>query len=211
MYLSKLKRKSNKLVNGLCLFSAFSLSACNSVQAQDLSKLPLSDILKQEYVGETPQQSSQYDFFIGEWDIFLTEYDKSGKVKDTAKGVWWAKYIHDKRVVYDDVVLFDGKGKLHAGYPSLRTFSKKLGKWVSMHMAPLATQALCSNVGTWENNEMRIDAVCRKTDGTIQGYSRVRFYNITDNSFDYTWEDSQDQKNWTLYVTFEGKRRIIAQ
>lgn len=192
-----------KLITGISL----TLSFLSCSYANDLSQLPLTEILKNDYVGEVPAESSQYDFFVGEWDVLITQYNRDGEVIDTGKGVWWAKYIHDKRVLFDDIVTFDGKGKLYPGYPSLRTYSPKLGKWVSMHMAPLATQALCSNIGTWENNEMRIDAVCRKSDGVIQNYSRVRFYNITDNSFDYTWEDSKDNKNWTLYVTFEGQRR----
>ncbi len=195
----------NKPIRRLIAGAGLTISFLACSYANDLSQLPLTEILKSDYVGEVPKESSQYDFFIGEWDIVLNEYDKQGKIKDTAKGIWWAKYLHNKRVLYDDLVIFDGKGKLYPGYPSLRTYSPKLGKWMSMHMAPLATQASCRNIGTWKNNEMHIDATCQKTKGVM--YSRVRFYNITEDSFDYTWEDSQDKENWTLYVTFEGQRR----
>jgi len=195
----------NKPVRTLLAGISFTLGFLSCSHANDLSQRPLTEILKSEYVGEVPVESSQYDFFIGEWDVLVTEYSKEGEVKDTAKGVWWAKYIHDKRVLLDDIVIFDGKGKLYPGYPSLRTYSPKLGKWMSMHMAPLATQASCRNIGTWKNNEMHIDSTCQQTKG--EKYSRVRFYNITENSFDYTWEDSTDKENWILYVTFEGQRR----
>ena len=82
--------------------------------------------LKLEYTGEVPSESSQYDFFIGEWDVVVKEHNKEGQVVDSAKGVWWAKYLHDKRVVFDDVVFSDGHGKIQPGFPSLRTYSPKL-------------------------------------------------------------------------------------
>ncbi len=179
----------------------------NVALAEDFSSKSLDEILKLEYTGKVPEESSQYDFFIGEWDVIVKEHDKDGKVIDSAEGVWWAKYMHGKRVLFDDVVFSDGNGKIQPGYPSLRTYSVKKGKWYSMHMAPLSSQAICSNIGTWKNGEMHIDAICKKSDGTVQAYSKVRFYNITDNSWDYTWEDSQDKKNWTMRYTFEGKRR----
>ena len=189
------------------IYSIMSLS--NVTVAESFSSKSLEEILELEYTGEVPKESSQYDFFIGEWDVVVKEHDKDGKVIDSAVGVWWAKYLHNKRVVFDDVVFSDGKGKIQPGYPSLRTYSPKLEKWVSMHMAPLSTQALCSNIGTSIDGEMHINAVCRKSDGTIQDYSRIRFYNITYNSWDYTWESSQDNKNWRLFYTFEAKRRKV--
>lgn len=186
---------------------AFSITSQTITAADNSSTSPLEDILKREYVGELPPESSQYDFLIGEWDIKVVSYDKDGNASEPMKGIWWSKYLHGGRVLFDDVVLFDGEGKLHPGFPSLRTYSPKLGAWVSQHMAPLATQALCSNVGTWENGEMHINSKCLRTDGTVQHYSRIRFYNITDSYFDYTWEDSKDGENFRTYATFVGKRR----
>lgn len=175
--------------------------------AEDLSKLPLDEILQRDYVGELPAESHQYDFLIGEWDIEVTSYDKDGKASEPMKGIWWSKYLHGGRVFFDDVVLFDGGGKLYPGFPSLRTYSPKLGGWVSMHMSPLATQALCSNVGTWKNGEMHINSKCLRDDGSVQSYSRIRFYNITNTYFDYKWEESTDGATWRTYATFIGNRR----
>ena len=167
----------------------------------------LTEILSRDYIGELPAQSTQYDFLIGEWDVDVKAFKKDGSVESEMKGIWYAKYLHGKRVLFDDVVLFGENNKLHPGFPSLRTYSPKLGKWVSMHMAPLATQAMCRNIGEWKNNEMHINSVCYKANNEVQGYSRIRFYNITQDSFDYTWEESKDNKNWWLYVTFAGQRR----
>jgi len=195
------KTLSALLIVGLTLFSS------NYVTANEMSQKPLSEILKSNYVGEVPAESSQYDFFVGEWNVSVKVHNKAGKVVDSGNGVWWAKYLHGKRILFDDVVFFDVDNKISTGYPSLRTFSTKLGKWQSMHMAPLMTQAVCSNVGTWENNEMHIQSTCRKQDGTLQGYSKVRFYNITEDSWDYTWHESKDNRNFWLYINFEGERR----
>ena len=189
----------------LSVFISFSSNAWS--YTSDISNISLDEVLAMEYEGDVPDESSQYDFLIGEWDIELISYNEDGSKNSPLKGLWWAKYLHGKRVLFDDVVIFGESGKLLAGYPSLRTFSKKLGKWVSMHMAPLETQALCSNVGTWKNEEMHMRSVCRKTSGEIQGYSKIRFYDITEDSFLYTWHESKDNENWRLYVTFEGKRR----
>lgn len=175
---------------------------------EDLSNQPLNDILKHDYVGELPPESSQYDFLIGEWDIEVTSYDNEGKASEPMKGVWWSKYLHGGRVFFDDVILFDGNGKLYPGFPSLRTYSPKLGGWVSMHMSPLATQALCSNVGKWTEGEMHINSKCLRDNGSVQSYSRIRFYNITENHFDYIWEESKDGKAWAKYATFVGTRRM---
>lgn len=167
----------------------------------------LEQVLKREYVGNVPTESSQYDFLVGEWDVKVKVFKENGSVDSEMQGVWWAKYLHGKRVLMDDVVLFADDNKLHPGYPSLRTYSPKLGKWMSMHMAPLATQAMCRNIGEWKSGETHINSVCFKADNSVQGYSRIKFYNITAKTFDYTWEESKDNQNWRLYVTFEGKRR----
>lgn len=179
------------------------------VSAHEFSSSTLEDVLKMEYAGERPKESTQYDFFIGEWDVTVYQYDDKGEIVDSADGVWFVKYLHDKRVIFDDVVFSDGKGKLQPGYPSLRTYSPKLGKWMSYHMAPLATQASCTNLGTWKNNEMHIESTCKRLDGTVQGYSKVRFYNIKDNSWDYTWESSKDKQNWSMTYTFKAQRKTI--
>ena len=183
------------------------ISGINSGYTFAAGKEPLSEILERDYIGEVPAGSSEYDFFVGEWDVKAVTHKKDGTVDQELNGIWYAKYLHGKRVLFDDVVFFAEEGKLHPGYPSLRTYSEKTGKWNSMHMAPLAPQAMCTNIGEWKNNEMHIDSTCYKQDNTFQSYSRVRFYNITETSWDYTWEDSKDGENWTLYVTFQGTRR----
>lgn len=206
------KLKINKSVFiVLLMLAAYVLIAKQTFAAKSapVTKEPLSEILKRDYIGEIPKGSSQYDFFIGEWDVDVQTFKKDGSKDQSLKGIWYAKYLHDKRVLFDDVVFFGEEGKLYPGYPSLRTFSEKTGKWNSMHMAPLATQAMCRNIGEWKNNEMHIDSVCYKQDNTVQSYSRVRFYNITESNFDYTWEDSKNGTDWWLYVTFKGTRRAM--
>lgn len=181
------------------------LKSESTSNAQDF--INFEETLNRDYLGEIPEGSSQYDFFIGEWDITVKEYNKEGELVDTAEGLWYAKYLHGGRVVFDDVVIFGEEGKMYPGFPSLRTYAPKIDKWISMHMAPLSDNASCRNLGTWANNEMNIDATCKRPDGTVSAYSKVRFYNITEDSIDYTWHDSKDGENWWLYVTFEFKRR----
>lgn len=201
-------KKRNLIANTVGLLTCL-ITVNMNLHAQKSNELPLKEILAKEYIGELPEGSKQYDFMIGEWDVVVEEYDNNGKVVDTAEGIWYAKYLHGGRVFFDDVVLFGPNDKLLPGFPSLRTYDPKKGKWYSMHMAPLVDNAMCRNEGSWENGEMIIRSYCLNRDHSIQGYSKIRFYNITKDSFDYTWHNSPDNEDWTLYVTFKAKRRKI--
>lgn len=151
----------------------------------------------------------QYDFFIGDWDFIGKGYDSDGNITGTSKGVWWADYTHDKQAIFDNAVTFTGDGKLAAHMPAIRTYAPEEGHWFMDAIFPLSGsgKSVCESKGTWKNNEMHTAGTCFDMDGTPKSYSRVRFFNITEHSFSYTWESSPDRQKWTLYGSLEASRR----
>jgi len=165
-----------------------------------------------KYTTNLPEESHQYDFMVGDWDISTTGYDSKGNITGTGKGLWWAELKHDGRVLYENAVMFNEDGTLEANMPAMRTYSPKQGHWTSRHMFPLggSDKSVCDNVGVWQNNEMHLNSTCLKLDGGVEDYARIRFFDIKNDSFSYTWESTKDKINWTTHALIKAKRRNIA-
>ena len=165
-----------------------------------------------KYAGVLPEESHQYDFMAGDWDISTTGYDNKGNITGTGKGLWWADLMHGGRVLYENAVMFNEDGTLEANMPAMRTYSPERGHWTSRHMFPLGgtDKSVCDNIGRWQDNKMHLDSVCRKLNGEVKDYARIRFFDIKKDSFSYTWESSQDQKAWTTHALIKAQRRDIS-
>jgi len=161
------------------------------------------------YAGQLPEGSQQYNFMIGDWDITTTGFDAKGNITGTGKGIWWAEHMHGGRVVYENAVMINDDGSLEANMPAMRTYVPELDSWRSRHMFPLggSDNYVCENVGKFKQGIMNLDSDCFKLTGELVDHARIRFFDIEQDSFSYTWESSKDNLNWTKHVLIHASRR----
>jgi len=188
------------------------LLLCSSLVIIGTFHVLANDIMltdENSYVGQLPEESHQYDFMIGDWDIATTGFDVKGNITGTGKGIWWAEHMHGGRVVYENAVMINDDGTLEANMPAMRTYVPELDSWRSRHMFPLggSDNYVCENVGKWKQGVMNLDSDCIRLNGELVDHARIRFFDIDQDNFSYTWESSKDSINWTKHVLIKASRR----
>lgn len=135
-----------------------------------------------------PPEARQFDFWIGEWDLTW----KGGKGSNTITA------ILDSAVIQE---VFDAPGFKGR---SLSTFHRRKNQWHQTWVDN--TRGYLDFVGGMEGDRMILSRTA-KTD-TSEFLQRMMFYNITADSLDWNWEQSNDEgKTWKLMWQIKYKRK----
>jgi hypothetical protein len=155
---------------------------------------------------DAPEQASQFEFLIGEWDCEWTGFNKEGEALAPLPCRWSARYTFDGRMVQDDYRLWDSDQKLIFSGTTLRSYSPDKARWEFVFLGS-QQPAWPRFHGRWEQGEMRIHA--EGTDRQGRDFvSRIKFHKITSNSFEWRMDTSYDGgETWQLSGINTATRR----
>ena len=153
-----------------------------------------------------PEVLSQFDFLDGAWDFTYTIKNPDGSLAGTSKGRWTGHKLADGHVIEDTWILLDDNGKPRGlGLYTIRAFNRTTGKW--------QYKSLNVNYGWWQDgtgekvgNEMHLiqPPPPENPDGN---WLRIRYYNITADSFSWIADVSGDGKTWVPdLIRIEARR-----
>lgn len=129
-------------------------------------------------------ESSQFDFWVGDWNLTYNDsLHSTNKIDHEFDGCVIHEHFFDPNQKY--------KGESWSVFnPNTKMWQQT---WVDNQGAYIALN------GKFENSEMLLftEPHALKAGGT--GINKMRYYNITDKSFDWNWEQSTDNgKTWTI-------------
>lgn len=161
---------------------------------------------KQTRLESPPSQMEDFDFLIGDWTLKGTRLNPDGTINGEYKGTWNAQFIDDGRIILDNVTWFNSDGTKESFYPTLRTFSPETNRWEMTYMASLSYMHSESFRGQFIDGEGHFDAVVGiAPEKSVK--AKVRFYNIKENSLDWSMKfSSDDGKSWFIARKFTAKR-----
>lgn len=146
--------------------------------------VPLEGIMA--YREGLPPEASQFDFLLGEWDARTTRYRADGSEIAGYPGTWRARHLHEGRILLDEFTARLDDGSELSFMATLRTFSSATKRWEMMFLIAHQPQLITSFSGVFEEGEMRLDGSGKTLSGDPV-VSRVRFFDITSESFE--WEN----------------------
>ena len=154
-------------------------------QSEDPTALvPVEGVLS--YRQGVPEESSQLDFFLGEWDARTTRFRPDGSEIGAYGGTWRARHLHDGRMILDEFIARLDDGSEISYMATLRTYSAATGRWEMTFLIAHQPQLIRSFSGVFEDGEMRLEGSGHTLDGGPV-LARVRFFDITPSSF--RWEN----------------------
>jgi len=140
---------------------------------------------------QPPQPSaedlSKFDFWVGTWSLTWEGGKGTNRIEKTLNG----------RVIQEHFEAIEGNSKGFKG-TSISVFSPQDGRW---HQAWADNQGSYLNLVGITDGDNRIFQMAqpRKLPDGRESVSRMRFYDITENSLTWDWESSTDGgKTWTL-------------
>ncbi|MCG8592366.1 MAG: hypothetical protein MJE66_23995 [Proteobacteria bacterium] len=174
-------------------------------QADDPTALvPIEGVLS--YRQGVPDEASQFDFFLGEWDARTTRYRADGSEIASYGGAWSARHLHDGRMVFDEFTARLDDGSEISYMATLRTFSAASGRWEMTFLIAHQPQLIRSFSGVFREGEMQLDGVGVTLTGEPV-LAKVRFFDITPRSFE--WENRvslDDGATWYRDSTISARR-----
>ena len=160
-------------------------------QAEDPTALvPIEGILA--YRQGPPEEASQFDFLLGEWQARTTRYRPDGSEIGGYPGTWRARHLHDGRMILDEFTARLEDGSEISYMATLRTFSPATRRWEMTFLIAHQPQLITSFSGSFEDGEMKLEGSGR----TLAGQpvlARVRFFEITPTSFQWETRVSLDR------------------
>ena len=156
------------------------------------------------YLRGPTEESLQFDFLIGEWQVEGRRFGPSGEQAYT--GVWRAQYLHGKRMVMDDFVVHGPSGQEVSAFVTLRTFSPITGRWEMAGMPALQPGVNGKWFGNLVAGEMHLEAEGQGPNGqTVK--SRIRFHHIEPSRFEWENHMSFDGgNNWVKVAALVANR-----
>lgn len=153
-----------------------------------------------------PVQMKQFEFLIGNWTLSSQRFAPDGTLIGQYDGTWEAQYLDEGRMLLDQVTWFNQDGSKESYFPTLRTFSPETNQWEMTYMSSLKYMHSQSFRGQFINGEGHFDLVVSLSPKQ-SALAKVRFYNIKEDSLDWTMKLSVDGgKTWFLGETITGKR-----
>jgi hypothetical protein len=158
------------------------------------------------YLRGAPPESRQFDFLIGDWDVAATRYKEDGSPLMHYKASWSAKHLNEGRMVIDDFKAHLPTGQDISSFVTLRTYSEATQRWELAGLPALQPAAIAQWRGAWKDGEMLLDAIGKDMAGaSIQ--NKIRFFNITKDSFDWVSNNSHDNgKTWIKFASLRASR-----
>lgn len=144
------------------------------------------------------EECLQFDFLIGRWTVDCSRYGEDGKLLHKYGGTWHAEYLHDRRMVLDDLTLCLPSGEEAASFVTLRTYSSRTNRWEMAGLAAFQPSLSGKWFGHLVDGEMHLSAENKEADGRISQH-RIRFFDIEQDAFKWERRLSYDSgKTWFL-------------
>jgi hypothetical protein len=138
-------------------------------------------------------EASKFDFWVGEWDL---SWSDTLKGSNSIKKEMNAKVIHEN--FNDPNTGFYGQ--------SWSVYNPKMKVWQQTWVDNQGGYIVLN--GNYENNKMILSTEEKTLASGKKVINRMIFYNITKESFDWNWENSEDGGlNWKLNWKIHYKRK----
>jgi hypothetical protein len=158
------------------------------------------------YLQGATQESRQFDFLIGEWNVAATRFAPDGSVLLQYPALWTAQYLNEGRMVLDDFKALAPTGQPLSSFVTLRTYSYTTGRWEMTGLAAHQPAASAHWSGILKDGEMRLDATGVDAHGK-HIHTRIRFFDIEQDCFAWESRSSLDQgSRWTLNAALTARR-----
>jgi hypothetical protein len=158
------------------------------------------------YLRGAPPESQQFNFLIGDWALEATRYKADGSVLFQYKATWNAKYLNEGRMIVDDFKAYAPAGQVISSYVTLRTYSETSHRWEMTGLAALQPAVNAEWFGEWKDGEMLMSATGKDPAGNVVR-SKIRFYRITKDSFEWESQVSLDDgKTWSKTAALLASR-----
>ena len=151
----------------------------------------------EEYLKGTPAESSQFDFLLGHWNTKLEKFDAAGNVIANTHGRWHGRWLHDRRIFFDEFHSYVPGGKTQISYMStLRTYDPSSAQWEMTFLVAHQPPVLSRFYGRLIRDQVHLNGEGKTVDGKFFSI-KVCFFNISKSGF--TWEDQisfDEGQNW---------------
>ena len=138
----------------------------------------------------TSPEARQFDFWVGEWDLAWGE-DKKGSNSISLE--YGGCVIQEK---------FNGSPGANFKGMSISVYNERIDKWQQSWGDDQGSYFAL--VGEFKDGEM----VLIHEQPTGEGLNRMRFYNIEENSLDWSWEGSKDDgETWNMLWQIHYERK----
>lgn len=169
------------------------------------SLVPIDSI--PHYLKGMPEESSQFDFLLGEWETVARRFRPDGGRIGEYTGSWTAKRLNGGRIMFDDYRATMPNGPEFAYMATLRTYSPRTKHWEMTFLIAHQPQLVTKFRGQRKDGEMQLTGEGVTLDGQPV-LARVRFFDITPESFEWMNESSLDGgKTWWCDNTISARRK----
>ena len=136
---------------------------------------------------------SQFDFWLGEWDLTYN---------DTARGTNSIKRVNDGCTIEEN---FNDNGQGFRGQ-SWSVYNPLTKQWQQTWVDNQGGYIVLT--GEFKDDKMVLTTQPIKNKDSVDVISRMIFYNIEENSLDWSWEKSEDGgKSWKVSWKIHYERR----
>lgn len=158
------------------------------------------------YLKGVPPEGRQFEFLIGDWDVAATRYKEDGSTLFQYKASWNARYLNEGRMILDDFKAYAPTGQAVSSYVTLRTYSEATRRWEMAGLSALQPAGSAEWYGEWKDGEMLIHASGKDPAGHLVR-TRIRFFNIADNGFQWESMASRDDgQTWVKSASLVASR-----
>jgi hypothetical protein len=181
------------------------MSASQEVASAPPSNATLNPESIARYLQGVPPQMEQYAFFIGDWDCELRAHAPGGGPPRVLRAEWRARWVHQGRMLVDDLGVFLPDGKEVLGWMNLRTWCHEAGCWQISGHRVLAPCSGAITSGYWRDGEMQLEFDTGSEGARVE--NRVRFHAITDRSFEWEWRSRPaGHEPFALFAALSARR-----
>ena len=161
-----------------------------------------------------PAEAEQFAFMVGSWEVTVMPKVNSlaARIHGQPKllGTWKAWRAFDGFGIEDELRIIDASGNPTSLTHTMRLFDAAQGKWMQTTL-DVYRGRFTTATGQWANGEYTVRSAGRDAEGKPY-VQRVRFYDITRDSFKYQADRSEDgERTWqTAVLRIEAKRVAAA-
>jgi len=148
---------------------------------------------------------NDFDFLLGEWDVQITRYAPDGTATQR-EGSWSARSHVGGKIIED--LFVERADEADAAAMTLRTYCAETQRWEMVYLwADRPASGVSSFVGSRVGDEMHLRMQRRNAEGGVVR-SRIRFFEITSDSFSWDHRTSGDNgETWSLATLLTVRRR----
>ena len=181
------------------------LCAFVSIQAQEVNTdyEPSKDFPFGRINPVAPQQIKDFAPMIGICDCQSLSRNPDGSWQDTIPMIWKFKYIMNGTAVQDEVWRSENR---YAG--SIRQYQADSSKWVVTYFS---YPAVSTSPGVWLGGKVGKDIILKmdqKAPNGTEGYSRLTFYDMTEEGFNWKgeWVSKDETITYPFWMIYCQKR-----